>query len=354
MFHNARIKLTAWYLFIIMLISIAFSMIIYRSLTLEVDRFAAFQKLRIERRLHDQFQFPGFAPANPPTIILIDPELVEETKRRIIVMLIIVNGIIFILSGGFGYVLAGRTLNPIQDMLEEQNRFISDSSHELRTPLTSLKTAMEVSLRDKKLTITEAKNIIKESIEEVNKLQLLSDELLQLAQYQKPNGNYIFTKINISNVLTKAIRKIEPLAKQKHIEIQTSIDPNTIDANFFGLEDLFVILLDNALKYSPKDSTIAVSSNRIDGYVAIHIHDQGIGINEKDIPHIFDRFFRADSVRTKNGVNGYGLGLSIAKKIVDAHNGSIHVKSIAHKGSKFTVQLPFKQTSGTGKPSIFS
>jgi two-component system, OmpR family, sensor histidine kinase CiaH len=236
--------------------------------------------------------------------------------------------------------LAGRTLKPIADMVDEQNRFISDSSHELRTPLTSLKSAMEVSMRDKKLNIKDAKTLISESIEEVNKLQSLSDSLLQLAQYQKPKTTIEFTKISLNEVVTSAMHKIEPLAKNKSITIQLNSPQITIKGNAYGLIDLCVIILDNAIKYSPNDGKISITTLEKDGVASISIRDEGQGIAQKDIPHIFDRFYRTDSARSKHSTNGYGLGLSIAKKIVETHNGSIHVVSKIGSGSTFTVKLP--------------
>src|SRR3989344_3853916 len=128
MFKSARLTLTAWYLAIIMVISIAFSLMIYRVLLIEVIRFERAQRVRIERRM----QF-----FNSP--IPVSLELIEEIKQRLIFRLFMVNIGIMVISGGLGYFLAGRTLKPIKEMVDEQNRFISDASHELRTPLTSLK-----------------------------------------------------------------------------------------------------------------------------------------------------------------------------------------------------------------------
>ena len=104
-----------------------------------------------------------------------------------------------------------------------------------------------------------------------------------------------------------------------------------------------MILLDNAIKYSPKKSVIKVAVTKTDRCAIISIKDNGIGIDEKNIPLIFDRFYRVDSSRTRNKVEGFGLGLSIAKKIVEDHHGKIKVKSKIKKGSTFIVELPFKQ-----------
>lgn len=332
MFHSARLTLTAWYLLIIMLISISFSVVIYTVLTREVERIVRIQRLRIERRLHGDELLPAIA--------LLDPDLVNETNKRLALILIAINGVIIIASGGLGYILAGRTLRPIQDMVSEQHRFISDSSHELRTPLTSLKSAMEVSLRDKEFTIGEAKTLIAESIREVDKLQLLSDGMLQLAQYQTPNNHPSFGIVSTKSIILESIRKVEPIAKQKHVTISQSGKNINIKGNKYGLVDLLIILLDNAIKYSPRASKIHISTQSTDNSIIVSVKDEGIGINKGDIPHIFDRFYRADTARSKNAAVGYGLGLSIAKKIADTHNGTIHVVSSIGKGSTFTVRLP--------------
>ncbi len=342
MFHSARLKLTAWYLLIIMALSIMFSVAIYQGLSNEVERFERMQRFRIERRLQEGTLFPGdtLPRRTPATIPITNPELLEETKHRILLMLVAINCGIFALSGGLGYILAGRTLMPIKDMMDDQNRFISDASHELRTPLTSLKSAFEVYLRSSRPSVKEAKTLVRESISEVNKLQSLSESLLQLAQYQKPNGYLVFEKVSLRHVIEQAIHKIQPLAKEKEIAVHYDEADNEIEGNVYGLVDLVVILLDNAVKYSPRSKNVVIKTEKTDGSILLWVKDNGCGISEKDVLYIFDRFYRADSARSKSGTNGYGLGLSIAKKIVDAHNGSISVESKPNKGATFLVKLP--------------
>lgn len=342
MFRQARLKLTAWYLLIIMLVSISFSMVIYKALMNEVDRFARMQKSRIERR----FRVTPLLPSS-------DPELIEEIQQHLIFTLIVVNGGIFILSGALGYLLAGRTLKPIKEMLEEQNRFISDASHELRTPLTSIKSALEVNLRDSHLTLKDARTLMAESIDEVNKLQSLSNGLLQLAQYQKPNGHTSFAPLSLGEIVKKAIHKTELLAKEKKIWIKDDVQDETVEGEKEGLIDALVILLDNAIKYSKPKTTIEISSRTTDGFVDIAVSDHGIGINAKDIPHIFDRFYRADAARSQVSGGGYGLGLPIAKKIIDLHHGLLTVQSQPEQGSTFTMRLPRRQNARL-KTTFFS
>jgi signal transduction histidine kinase len=247
------------------------------------------------------------------------------------------------ISTGGGWFLAGKTLKPIKEMVDEQGRFITDASHELRTPLTSLKTEIEVNLRDKKLTLEEAKKLLKSNLEEVNSLQSLSDGLIKLTQYQKGSNGLIFTEVTLSSISKEAIKKIESLAQNKKIEIVNKISDLKIQGDKQTLIELLVIFLDNAIKYSSSQTKIKLNTEKTDHHVSLSINDEGIGIEKKDLPHLFDRFYQSNQARTKSPTMGYGLGLSIAKQIVDKHHGLIRVQSRLGKGTTFIVQLPYKQ-----------
>ncbi len=343
MFRSARIKLTAWYLLIIMLVSISFSAAIYRVMSLEFDRVERMQRNRIERRLPGPGQvFPDQERLNPSSFFL-DPELMVEAKKRLRLILILINTGILGLSTALGYFLAGKTLQPIKEMVEEQNRFITDASHELRTPLTSLKTEIEVNLRDKNLTLAEAKKLLKSNLEEVDNLQALSDGLIKLTQYQDDHNGLVFTQVSLGSVFSEAIKKVDSLAKKKKIEIVNQVSDFKIQGDRQMLVELLVIFLDNAIKYSQPQTKISLASKKTNNHILLKITDQGIGIKESDLPHLFERFYQADKARTKLETSGYGLGLSIAKQIVEKHHGSIKVKSQVGKGTTFIIQLPVNQ-----------
>lgn len=331
MFEKARIKLTVWYLLIIMLISIIFSLVIYFGATNELDRIQKVQRLR------QQEASEGLILPNKSRI---DPEILEESRSRIRLALVLFNGLILVFSGAAGYFLAGRTLKPIEEMINEQKKFVSGASHELRTPLTALKTSTEVGLRDKKLTLGEAKSLLRDNLDEVENLRVLSDSLLRLSQFEKINGDNVYSKILISVVLDEAKRKISTLAKSKKVDIEIVKPKGKVEGDRASLVELFVILLDNAVKYSPKGSKVEVTVTANDGKVEVRVQDFGMGIAKRDMEHIFDRFYRGDKARSKENVSGYGLGLSIAKKIVELHKGSIEVESGESKGSTFCVILP--------------
>jgi signal transduction histidine kinase len=342
MFHSARIKLTAWYLLIIMVISISFSAFIYFGATNEYDRIIRIEQYRAIHPMQPGTFFQR--PPSPDDLISLsakqDNELIEWAKLRVLEALFGINVIILLLSALAGYFLAGRTLRPIKNMLDEQNRFITDASHELNTPLTALKTSLEVNLRNKRLTLEEAREVLNSNLEDVNNLQSLSEDLMEVVMYQKQNGNFKLTKVDLQEVLKTSIEQVKSLAQKKRITMKSNVSKIMILGNEKSLSELLIILLDNAIKYSKEKSTISINLEKEDTMVNISVKDNGIGIKAEDLPHIFDRFYRADRSRTKQKIDGYGLGLSIAKRIVTLHNGSIRVESEINKGSSFIVTFP--------------
>jgi two-component system, OmpR family, sensor histidine kinase CiaH len=334
MFDSARFKLTTWYLLIITSVSILFSIAFYQSSTYELERFRRMETYRqdfsSELGLPANFSPPRVEPA-------IDPAEIDKAENRLKLLLLAINLLILGLSGLAGFFLASRTLEPIKEMVEEQNRFITDASHELRTPLTALRSEIEVSLRDKNLKLGAAKKLLESNLEEVNNLQALSDGLINLTQYQR--NTIPFEKLSIQEITKEAIRKVSPLAKQKNITIENRVSDLALPGNKQMLTELLVIFLDNAIKYSSRKTKVTIKSLEEDGKVKLIISDQGVGIEKEIIPHLFDRFYRAEKSRTKD-TPGYGLGLSIASEIIEQHHGQVKVESKVGGGSKFIVTLP--------------
>jgi signal transduction histidine kinase len=330
MFGQARIKLTIWYVGIILIISTFFSVAFYNSSTREIDRIV--DRLQFEK-IREESGMPSFRrPPGGPSI-----EELLSYKERMRLTLLIVNGIILLFSAGAAYILSGRTLRPIKVMVDEQNQFISSASHELRTPLATLRTEMEGHLLEKEITDQQARNLIKSNLEEIERLQGLSNNLLRITQVQELT-NSTFEDISVSEVLEAAIAKVLPLARKKNILLVTKTKESIISGDKLSIVEVFVILIDNAIKYSPKKSEVSVVVHKNQKQVVIAIKDNGIGIAEKDKVKIFERFYRADSSRTVT--DGYGLGLSIARKTIEKHNGSIQVTSTLNKGSLFEVKFP--------------
>lgn len=341
LFQIARVKLTAWYVLLILIISVAFSVGIYEIATSELDRFDQQQQRRLENKLKDPFvtQLPEDIRSELERR-LAEGSFIDESKRRIRLTLLLLNLGILISSGSLGYFLAGRTLRPIDEMVKQQNQFISDASHELKTPLTALKTELEVNLRDKNLSLPESKKLLQSNLEEVNSLVHLSESLLTLSQNHEQKNYSSPVNIIVNELVEAALKKVIPLAKDKKIIFENKTGKESFYGQFNSLKDCLVILLDNAIKYSQKETKITINSGRTDGMIYLSIADQGIGIAKKELPFIFNRFYRSDISRTKNNTKGFGLGLSIAKKIIVSHNGKISVKSVENKGTTFTIYLP--------------
>lgn len=351
LFDSARLKLTFWYLAIIMAISIAFSLIIYFSLTREINWGIHRGKLR-QQAEQMGINLPRHLPADiesefPRLKNLADcPECIndiKEAQRRVILSLTTINGAIFFIAGLSGYWLAGETLKPIKQAMDDQKRFVADASHELRTPLTALKTSIEVALRDKSLNPKKAKEIFKNNLESVDEMHSLAENLLILAKYQQKNQKLNVQKVNLKEIIEGAVKKVKPMADEKKLIIKTDLEKIKIEGDRQDLEKMMVSFLDNAVKYTNRRGKIEV---RIEGkkkYVEIIISDTGVGIAENDIPYIFNRFYRVDDSRCKSEICGFGLGLSVAKKIIELHQGSVEVESEINKGTTFTIKLPFKQ-----------
>lgn len=332
MFESARLKLTAWYLLIIMLVSLFFSIAFYNIATRELHRVILIQKLR-------QAYYDNLFPAPPPPPQASEDEQEEDSDTRLAITLVLIDVGILVLAGGAAYFLAGRTLRPIKVMVDEQNRFVTDASHELRTPLTALRAEMEASLLEDKITSQDARQLIQSNLEDIVQLQALSDNLLQLAQ-RKETTAFQLHNLSLSKVAEEAIKKVNASAKKKHIVIDPHVDSVTVRGEQQSLVQLLVILLDNAVKYSHDHTLLTLSISKTEHSARIVVQDQGVGIADKDLLHIFDRFYRADKSRTRSETSGYGLGLSIAKMIVEMHRGTIQAKSELGKGTVFTIHIP--------------
>lgn len=332
MFQSATFRLTMWYLAIIMAISILFSVVIYG--TSEQELRQSFHRESVIYQIGPGFRFNMNDGRSDTTL----EELFDRAKSRLMLNLVIINAGILILAGGASFVLARRTLTPIEAALEAQGRFAADASHELRTPLTAMKSEIEVALRGKELSGDEARQLLESNLEEIAKLEALSIGLLKLAQQ---DGQTIAkAPIDMREASDAAIKRLSAAAKKQGVQIDNQIGNLTVGGDHDSIVELLAILLDNAIKYSPAKSTITLGATAHGHWAHITVRDEGQGIKALDIPHIFDRFYRADSSRSKQQIAGYGLGLSIAKKITDLHGGTIEVTSRTGKGSVFTVKLP--------------
>jgi len=227
----------------------------------------------------------------------------------------------------------------LDDAFRRQRQFTADASHELRTPLTAMKGQVEVAL-SRPREAAAYREVLQAVNEEVDRLIRLVGSLLTLAKADAGQIPIACEAVNLGELIAAAVEQVRPVARQRDLEVRVEHGPDvTLEADEDLLLQLLLNLLDNAVKYTPAGGQVTVGWN-VDGrHVDLRIRDTGIGIASEHLPHIFDRFYRADKARSR-AEGGAGLGLSICRWIVEAHGGSISVESALGKGTAFTVKLP--------------
>lgn len=343
-FKKTRLQLTAQYLVILMIVSSIFSVVVYTSLNAELLRSARREQQKVvAEKLRVDLPKPLPDPKDLPKE-LVDPPLNAEIKQSydnsrnlLLLQLFVANLLVLGLSSMASYFLAGKTLKPIEEMIDDQKKFISNASHELRTPLTTLKTAIEVTLKMGPVSYDRIKQILESNLEDVNSLETLTNNLLAIEKYHRGLEKQSFTKLDLDELVLDCVNKIKPKAEINKIKIITKVSPIQLSGDRQSLIEMINNLLDNAIKYNRSNGKIFVKLYAKDNNKCLEIKDTGIGIAKSDIPHVFERFFRADNSRSKSGAGGYGLGLSIVSEVVKHHQGKILVDSDIGKGTTFIV-----------------
>jgi signal transduction histidine kinase len=324
--YGTTVRLAASYLAIMMIMTIAFSATIYHTSAHEIGR-----------QLPPDSFYSGRID-DTETVHVFFQNRIDEGRHELLIRLIWLNVSVFLLGSVLSALLARRNLEPIEAAMESQARFAADASHELRTPLTAMQTENEVALRDKKLGLPKAKALLTSNLEEVVRLRTLADNLLQLAREDHQLKHLV--PVDVSSVVSDAINSYIKPAQAKQIVIEDQIPNISVLGDKQRVTQILSILLDNAIKYSPSDTTIHVSAKKVGKEGWVLVTDQGAGISAEDLPHIFERFYRADSSRSKQHVEGHGLGLSLAAKLTDQLGGELSVRSKQAEGSVFTLKLP--------------
>ena len=246
-----------------------------------------------------------------------------------------------------GFFLTNKTLKPIKSNMQKQKRFIADASHELRTPTAVIISGLEVNLANKKLDLVSAKKTLENTLDEMREFSKLSNSLLDISKH----GTQIHARyepISINELIKSVVEKNKNLSKIKEINIETKIaspmeglqpreSPATVLGDRIELSRVFFNILDNAIKYTPQNGTIVVSDKITSDKYILTISDNGIGIGADILDKIFDPFFRGDAARSTDGA---GLGLTLSKKIIENHKGTISIKSQLNKGTNVTISLP--------------
>lgn len=258
------------------------------------------------------------------------------------ILWLVLMSLFFICCGaGVGYYLAGRSIKPIREMFKRQREFVADASHELRTPLTVMGIAAEGMEGDTDSNLSEfTVDTLKTMRIEIKRMNNLVAALLSLARNDAGAGDLKLEQVNFNVLFEQTLGTLSMLAEQKGLKLEQRLAQERliIWGDRMRLEQLLTILVDNAIKYSAR-GTVTVSALRQNRQLVIKVEDEGIGIDTQDIERIFERFYRVDKARTR-AEGGFGLGLPIAKLIVEQHQGTIEVESKKNGGSSFIVKLP--------------
>jgi signal transduction histidine kinase len=227
--------------------------------------------------------------------------------------------------------------------VQRMSQLTADASHELRAPVSLIRTTAELAVQGDRTNAEYHEDMV-QILAEAERTSRLIDSLLLLARADAGEGGLQHELADVSTSVREAMEQGRSLAAEKRIELTSNLSSDAVVVHGDGesLRRLFFILIDNAIKYTPEGGRVQVGLEALDAHATIRVTDSGIGISESDQPHIFDRFWRADKVRSR-GVGGAGLGLSIARWIVDQHQGSLDVRSRPSQGSTFTVKIPLAE-----------
>lgn len=264
-------------------------------------------------------------------------EKILASTFKDVVISSIATGIVFSLVAS--YYLAKRNLVPIAETMVKQTEFVQNASHELRTPLTIIQTKQEMLLRDPNAKIIDKSEDIILSLNETKRLAKLTKDLMTLAT---ASDRMILEKetVIIDELIGNTLKPYEELVsleeKELKLEFHYGKEMN-VDVNKF--QQVLIILLDNAMKYTEKGDSITIATFLKDGKCNIEVRDTGIGISDKGLKEVFTRFYREDRARNRE-TGGSGLGLSIADTIIKAHGGTIRASHNTPKGTIFTIKLP--------------
>ena len=289
---------------------------------------------------NENFRFLKHVNQNGMKIAFSDRSLEINTLKSLLKTFILVGigslAAFFIVS----LYLANWAVKPIKKSLEQQRQFVADASHELKTPLTVILANTDILLSHKDDAITNQIKWINYIKTEAERMTTLVNNLLFLAKTDANRNEIIFSKINFSDTVWNCVLPFESVAFEQEKIIDTQIVPDVfINGDNSRLKQLIVILLDNAIKYSNEKGTINVTLSQNQDKMNFSINNTGEPISQEQITHIFERFYRVDESRAREK-DGYGLGLSIAKSIVETNHGKIAVKSSKSEGTIFTVSFP--------------
>lgn len=275
-------------------------------------------------------------------MIFLDITPQQTILMNLIYTFLLVGSIMFIFIFLISRYFANKAIEPIQESFEKQKQFISDASHELKTPLSVIHTNVDVLLSNPEETIESQSKWLHYIQWETQRMSKLTKDLLYLTQMDYSEVKMIYSDCNVSQIVEKVLLTMEAVIFEKNIEFEDKIDtPLFTYGNPQQLSQVVMILLDNAVKYTNSLGKISVLLKGSHNTITFKITNTGDGIPEESLDRIFHRFYRRDKSRWRKE-GGYGLGLAIAKAIIEQHGGKIFAKSVQQVSTTFQFELPRK------------
>lgn len=273
-------------------------------------------------------------------IVFLNISYQENFRLSLLKIFISVGSISLIALLIISIYLTNKSIKPIKDVFEKQKQFIADASHELKTPLTIIKTNTSLVLSNPEDTVKNQSKWINYINLQTDRMSELVNEMLSLAKLDTDENTLVLSSINISKIIESMILQFDAIIYENGIDLYTKIDNDIfITGVKESIKKLFSIIMDNAIKHTNNNGSIHVNLVLDKNTVKLSIKNTGKGISSEHIEKIFERFYRVDSSRVRE-TGSYGLGLSIAKSIVEQHKGNIYAKSTVDKDTTFFVEFP--------------
>ena len=284
------------------------------------------------------------APTNQSGVayvqVLANTNQINNAMNNFQTILILSMIFFWILSIGISYYLSSLTMRPILASWKKQQEFVENASHELRTPLTIIQNSLERTFTKPNHTIIEESESIAQALAETRRLTGLTADLLTIARSDSNQQMLAKETIAIAPFIQELAKPFQEIAKMNNKQfVLENLATTTAVFDPKKIHQVLVILLDNALKYTSQGDKITLLSEISNKYWLLEVRNTGPSISDEDKKHIFERFYREDRSRSKE-TGGYGLGLAIAKQIVEEHKGQISVRDLQPKGVIFQIRLP--------------
>jgi signal transduction histidine kinase len=265
--------------------------------------------------------------------------VVWETVNRLVFVLIPVGLGALLLSAIGGLFMSRRAMRPVQDAFDRQRTFIADASHELKTPLTLIRANAEVLSRD--LTDDEDRELAGDLVAETDRMNALLSDLLTLARLDAGKLALKREPFDLASTIAETAERFatRASAEGKRLEVRLGVGKIPARGDAARTEQILAALLDNALRFTPPGGIVTVEGHARDGRIEASVTDTGPGISAEHLPSVFDRFYRAEAARTREG-GGTGLGLSIARDLARAQGGDLEAANVPGGGASFTLRLP--------------